>query len=245
MGYCLIVEVFPGKIPPPKNNRPMTKSRKTTAILASLGMTVAAHAATIIPLTGDASSSSTPGFGSSIAGTTTDGFAYDPVNPLATNPGLGFSAGSSFHANEPDSGLVTMTYDTAAHTIVLPDEVVVFDIWGRQDGANGNRWQDRDNDFDVELFDSAGGSLGIVTGLAIADGPTSVQVQHARASFGAIPVGTILGQVVVTARDSSNAGAPGDINNFTVQEVRLAAIPEPSSALLALIGLGFGLRRRR
>lgn len=82
----------------------------------------------------------------------------------------------------------------------------------------------------------------MVTGLAIADGPTSVQVQHTRASFGALPVGTTIGKLVITAHDSDPRSA---INNFTVQEVRLAAIPEASAALLALVGLGLGLRRRR
>ncbi|MEN8773451.1 MAG: hypothetical protein ABF381_02240 [Akkermansiaceae bacterium] len=42
-----------------------------------------------------------------------------------------------------------------------------------------------------------------------------------------------------------NSGAAGYTNNFTVQEVRLAVIPEPPAALLALVWLGWELRRRR
>ncbi|MDB4332639.1 PEP-CTERM sorting domain-containing protein [Akkermansiaceae bacterium] len=210
------------------------------AILSSL-----AGGATIIGLTGDAANSSAPGYGSAIAGTTNDAFVYDPLAPLSATPDLSFSIARAFHGEEPNSGDITLTY-TTNHIISASDTFVVFDIWGRSDGTR-NRWQDRDNDFDVEIFDAAG-SLGSVTGLAITDGPNPPTIQHTRVSFGSIPVGTTITQLVITARDTVNAGAAGDINNFTVQEVRLAAIaiPEPSSLLLTgLAALGFLGRRRR
>lgn len=205
---------------------------------ALLAVTSAAQSATIITMTGDAAASSAPGFSTNIIGTTNDGFAYDPLNPTSVNPALAFnnSLPATYHGAEPAGGTITMAY-TLNHVVTAGEPVIVFDIWGR---AGNTAWEDRDDDFDVEIFDAGGASLGSVAGLAIADSPA---VQYARASFGALAAGTTIADLVITARDSEPASG---INNFTVQEVRLAAIPEPSSGLLAgLAGLGLILRRRR
>ena len=189
--------------------------------------------ATVIALTADAANSSTPAFGSAVAGATTDTFAFDPFNPTAVLPVLVFSQTDTFHGSEANSGDVILTLD-AGGFVVGAQNNIVFDIFGR------NVLQARDDDFSVELFGTDGiTSLGLSTGNAIADGA----VPHARVDFGNIAVGTAIGSVVVTGFNSE----PGsDVNNFTVQEVRLSAIPEPSSTLLmGLASLGFLVCRRR
>ena len=145
-----------------------------------------------------------------------------------------FGAENTFHGLEPNAGDVTLALDvTAGAFAVGAQTTIVFDIYGR------NVLQTRDDNFDVELFDTAGNSLGLVTGNGIPDG----LVPHARVDFGNIAVGTAIGSVIVTGIDSEPGSAA---NNFTVQEVRLSAIPEPSSTLLmGLASFGFLLRRRR
>ena len=188
--------------------------------------------ATVIALTADVANSSAPAFGSVATGVTTDTFAFDPFNPTAALPVLAFGGTNTFHGAEPNAGDVILALD-AGGFVVGAQNNIVFDLYGR------DVLQARDDNFSVELFDTAGSSLGLVTGNGIADG----LVPHARVDFGDIAVGTEIGSVIVTGFDSEPSS---DINNFTVQEVRLSAIPEPSSTLLmGLASLGFLVRRRR
>lgn len=188
--------------------------------------------ATVIALTADVANSSAPAFGSVATGVTTDTFAFDPFNPTAALPVLAFGGTNTFHGAEPNAGDVILALD-AGGFVVGAQNNIVFDLYGR------DVLQARDDNFSVELFDTAGSSLGLVTGNGIADG----LVPHARVDFGDIAVGTEIGSVIVTGFDSEPSS---DVNNFTVQEVRLSAIPEPSSTLLmGLASLGFLVRRRR
>ena len=188
--------------------------------------------ATVIALTADVANSSAPAFGSVATGVTTDTFAFDPFNPTAALPVLAFGGTNTFHGAEPNAGDVILALD-AGGFVVGAQNNIVFDLYGR------DVLQARDDNFSVELFDTAGSSLGLIENNAIADGA----VPHARVDFGDIAVGTEIGSVIVTGFDSEPSS---DVNNFTVQEVRLSAIPEPSSTLLmGLASLGFLVRRRR
>ena len=215
----------------------MVKNYICTISCAVLASSVAQ--ATVIALTADVASSSTPAFGSMTTAVTTDPFAFDPFNPTAALPALVFGPTNTFHGLEPMAGDVTLALDvTAGAFVVGAQTTIVFDIYGR------NVLQARDDNFNVELFDTAGISLGLVTNNAIADGP----VPHARVDFGNIAVGTAIGSVIVTGFDTDDTLTPAgeNLNDFTVQEVRLSAIPEPSSTLLmGLASFGFLVRRRR
>ena len=200
-----------------------------------------------IELTADVVNSTEAAFGTNLGATLTDTFAYDILDPVSNLPDLAFSngaLGATFHANEADSADVTLTF-TLDHTVTGTDVIPFFDIYGR------NILQNRDDDFDVELFDSSGTSLGVVSG-GIPDGT----VPHQRLEFAALAEGTVISSLVVTGRDTSveTADVADDTNLFTVQEVRFGigsvasvAVPEPSSALLlglAMTGL-ISTRRRK
>ena len=202
-----------------------------------------------IELTADVVNSTEAAFGTNLGATLTDTFAYDILDPVSNSPDFVFSNGAngaSFHANLADSADVTLTF-TLDHTVTGTDVIPFFDIYGR------NILQDRDDDFDVELFDSSGLSLGVVSG-GIPDGT----VPHQRLEFAALAEGTVISSLVVTGRDSSDddpINTPDEDDNlFTVQEVRFGigsvasvAVPEPSSALLlglAMTGL-ISTRRRK
>ena len=209
-----------------------------TVILTSAGLLASTQAATIITLAGDQANSSAPAFNSTLAVTLTDGFLYDPLSPTSPSPNtnLGNNANRrGFHGLEPASADVTLNY-TLNHTVTALEPVIVLDFWGR----NAN--QARDDDFDIELLDSSGGSLGLVTGLAAPDVPTA----YVRGTFPSLAAGTQIAGLRIVGHDSENAGAANDDNNFTVLEVRLAAIPEPSTGLLCgLAGLALIMRRRK
>ena len=212
----------------------MNKKSITLILVATASAT---HAATVIPLIGDADNSSAPAFGSGIVGTTTDTFAYDPLNPDSADPDLEFDGTTAFHGNEAMSGDVTLSYNLT-HTVSATETTIVFDIWGRTNGVGA--FDDRDDNFNVEIFNETI-SLGSLTGLGIS-ASSATPNNFARASF-AVSAGTDITRVVVTGIDSSTGGPT---NNFTVQEVRFAAIPEPSVALLGgLALLGFIGRRRK
>ena len=200
-----------------------------------------------IALTADAANSTDPAFGTNLGATLTDTFTYDILDPVSNLPELAFSNGAdgaTYHANLAGSADVTLTY-TLDHTVTGTDVIPFFDIYGR------NILQNRDDDFDVELFDSSGTSLGVVSG-GIPDGT----VPHQRLEFAALAEGTVISSLVVTGRDTSveTDDVADDTNLFTVQEVRFGigsvasvAVPEPSSALLlglAMTGL-ISTRRRK
>ena len=162
----------------------MVKNYICTISCAVLASSVAQ--ATVIALTADVASSSAPAFGSVATAVTTDLFAFDPFNPTAALPVLAFGGTNTFHGAEPNAGDVILALD-AGGFVVGAQNNIVFDLYGR------DVLQARDDNFSVELFDTAGSSLGLVTGNGIADG----LVPHARVDFGDIAVGTEIGSVIV------------------------------------------------
>ena len=192
-------------------------------------------------MTGNTTESTAPDFAGSLLGATTDTFAYNPYDATASIPDLVYDSGggnNAYHAS--GNGVATLVYDLS-YTTTIRDDVLVVDLWGR------DSFQNRDDDFDVTLYTgttaatAAGGgtSLGSVTNLAIPD----VTNAYVRANF-FLGTGVNVTRIEITARDSDTM--PATSNDFVLQELRFAAIPEPSSALLVSVaGLGLMLRRRR
>ena len=206
-------------------------------LTCACAMQASLSAATIIALTAG-SVNAPPQYGSAYGNVLTDGFAYDPLDPTSASPTTAWSPTTHYHANQPPVAPAT-TFTvvgnfTMNHTITTTDPIVVFDIWGRT-GSNGS--YDRDDSYQVELFDNLGNSLGIQSsGID--------NTSYDRVTFTGITAGTIITDMVFRGFDSE--GTPPGNNNFTIAELRLAAVPEPSSTLmLGLSGLALLARRRR
>ncbi len=102
-----------------------------------------------VTLLSDPANSSTSGWGGSIERTLNDPFAYDPLSPTSPLPYLIYDNDDvkGFHGDEA-SGVVTLSYDPADGLLSLaPSQTFVVDLYGRDD------FQDRDDNFDIELYD--------------------------------------------------------------------------------------------
>jgi hypothetical protein len=159
-----------------------------------------------------------------------DTFVYDPLTPLSASPATSFSDATHYHG----AGVTSVISFDVPFTMPAADPtqtIFVVDIWPRTAGGGG--WHGRDNSFTIEVLDSSGGSLATLAS-GIADN-TSVAAGFSRNEF-SLPVGTSIDSVTIT----TPAG------NVAYSEVRFAAIPEPSHALLlAMAACGHVLRRRR
>ncbi|MDB4353847.1 PEP-CTERM sorting domain-containing protein [Akkermansiaceae bacterium] len=170
-----------------------------------------------------------------VESTINDPFAYDPLNPTTVSPATGFSdnpEANSFHGGGFGSraGIVDLHYNVP-HTITgnAAESVFVIDLWGRSGNAGS---EGRDDNFAIQILDASGASLASLSGVSI---PNSPETQFLRASV-TLPVGTAIDRVLIES----------PVSNFTLAEVRFAAVPEPSQTLLiGLAGLGFMSRRRR
>jgi len=178
----------------------------------------------LIPLTGDASQSSTPYDHTAADGlsyTLNDPFAYNPASPTSPLPQQSYYvANRGFHGNTP--GPVTVAY-----TFGGIYSGFFFDLYGRtlDDGAGV---QFRDNGLTLKLYN--GDWVTPVFTSAPFDIPDSAPYFFRFDT----PTGNI-------SADRVSITGPA---YFTLMEIR-AAVPEPSTALLAVVGGAFMLRRRR
>ena len=164
----------------------------------------------------------------SIVNTLTDGFAYDPLNPIAALPALNYSAKNSFVTNESAGATIVITYDIP-ETILTVGSVIVFDLYGRSDYAAGFN---RDDDFDIEFL-SGGVVVGkTVSGVIIQAVQYPPSPEHVRVSTldAGVAVGATIDQIRIIARDSNGLRAP---NYFTLQEVRAAHLKPVAPAVIS------------
>ena len=211
-------------------------SGNAQAAAVDLDLDASLTAADLLVLTADVANSDGSGFTGSLAGTLTDPFAYDIDNPTSPSPDQIYSSnGDGFHGVGAGGSIVNLAYTVSTGSITLSGtEPILIDLYGRDIAL------DRDNDFDINLFD--GNSLvATAAGLAIPDDSD----QHLRvtaADFGAPLTGVTFDGIRILARDSDGAGTP---NWFTLMEIRVSAAPEPTSLALLVLGGIIALRRRR
>ncbi|BDS06976.1 hypothetical protein NT6N_20160 [Oceaniferula spumae] len=216
---------------------------KTTILLitALSALTGLSQAATIIAVSATSSNDANNGtsFGAGgITALTNDPFAYNPLDPTSTSPDRATPTGgiaTVFHGNHTNGQDITIEFTLAStYSVTALEPTIVVDLWGRNHSASD---LDRDNDITVELFNGLT-SLGIFPSFAL----PSAAPQYGRATFNLAP-GTEITRFVITGGDTDGQGAG---NYFTLAEVEMAAVPEPSStALLGLGGLALILRRRK
>lgn len=183
-----------------------------------------ASAATVVGLglTLDAANTTTGSFGTNAADTLTDTFAYDPTNPTAALPFQGdfLSVAGGWHAN---LGGGTLSFTLTGGAIMA--DTVYLDLYGRTNFIT------RDNNYTVTLFNgNYTTQVAQLTGQGVADAAPFFN----RSTFN-------LGTAVTFDRIQVSSST----DYFTVMEVRAAAIPEPSAALLGGLGMIALLRRRR
>ncbi|WP_372795555.1 PKD domain-containing protein [Pontiella sp.] len=152
-------------------------------------------------------------YDSSILYLLTDPFGYHPNEPTAFTPQLAHTDG--FHGNEADGSDVWLSFSNSVpYTTTTSTPVVVMDVWGRNYASAKNR----DDDFDVQLFNGswdAADIVGYVEGCGVDDSSN-----YTRAIINTLPIGTTFDRVRIVGHNSSG----GSNNPFTLTEVRLAAI---------------------
>lgn len=201
------------------------------ALLAVTGAIplVSQAASVAVDLTADIGSSSTSGFNGSVPAVLNDPFAYDVDNPTSVLPDqvyLNAAPGNAFHGISANPNIVL---DLTGGTLTLgAGQSFFIDFYGRADCC-----LDRDDTFSVQFLSggSGDGILGSVvttlsTGISANAAPHHVRLTYSGAPFDSINV-------------------IGTSNNFTMMEVRAGLVPEPSTGLLALLGLSGFIRRRR
>jgi len=184
-----------------------------------LSATSAALALEVIALTGDVANSTTPRTDGSITATTTDAFAYDPLDPTAALPTQ--THPNNYHAESANGTDVFLIYDFTDGPITLATgETFAIDLYGRSECC-----QNRDDDIDVELF--TGGVLtGTVVASSLGVGIPDAAPQHQRVIIGG--VGDTFDSFRLTAHDSDG---PDNLNAFTLQEIRAAIIDDKFNSL--------------
>lgn len=183
-----------------------------------------ASAATVVGLglTLDAANTTAGSFSTNAADTLTDTFAYDPTNPTAALPNRGtwLSVAGGWHT---DVGGGTLSFTLTGGAIMA--DTVYLDLYGRVSNF------DRDNNYTVTLFN---GDYSTQVAQLTGQGVPDIAPYFNRSTFN-------LGTAVTFDRIQVSSST----NYFTVMEVRAAAIPEPSAALLGGLGMIALLRRRR
>jgi hypothetical protein len=176
-----------------------------------VGLAVVAHGLTI-PVTIDAGNSSQAYHGSSVSNLTTDGFAYDVLNPTGASPVQVWGAASAYHANEPGAADVYLSFllDAPVTTDAWTTSAVA-DLWGREPSGG---WTNRDDNIDVVLYNGDYITpVATVSGLAIPNPPDA----YVRGTFN-LAEGVTFDRFQIVGHESAGAAN----NAFTLFEVRLA-----------------------
>ena len=251
------------------------KHKNLTAVLATLGLTAAAHSATIswtgsnITSDSDVSTNGTLVFGvrgntATGATTTVNGvdFLHTTRADLAAttqgqSPGtesmtttLGNDNASSFQAGGVGgdlAGLINGGYwgTTSGNTATVSfTGLTIGQNYEIQLFTNDARTS-RSIVYEMDLSDGNGGT-GVT--LQLNNSPDNTNTPGSEP--GDFAIGTFTAdsanqsfELAGMLNGAANAGRT-QVNGFQLRDLG-PSIPEPSSALLALIGLGFGLRRRR
>lgn len=209
------------------------------ALAALLAAAADLNAATVIALTADTGNSTAGAFGGLVTGTVNQTtFAYDPLTLGTPLPDQVFDGNNDGYHGNLTTGTHTLSYTLTdgPYTITIENPVIVFDFFGRRGeaGAVG-----RDDNYTVTLYNGDYSTMiSQIAGQGVS-GSTN-DPNYNRTSFN-LPEGVTFDRVQIT----TPAGTSDSQRYFTVMEVRLAAIPEPSAALLGGLGLLALLRRRR
>jgi hypothetical protein len=212
----------------------MKKSKTQIALIAAFaaGIHMASAGVLAFPLGVDAGNSSTAYFGSALINTINDPFAYDPANPNSPGPNQSWASSRGYHALEPAGTDVFLTYTFDEVTLPVNHQLVV-DMWGRFDCC-----QNRDDNFDIEVYD--GGLGGTLLGTQVGLGIPNTAPYHARANIGAfsfLPPRSTFDTIRIVAHDSDGLG---NANAFTFMEFRagyVGGVPEPATTMYGMLGV--------
>ncbi len=188
----------------------------TNSATTSLEVLAVGGPADIIELMVDADTSSEAYYGSSVTNLLTDTFDYFPSAPTASTPSLDYQDG--FHGNESDGADIWLSYfleGSASYTTVSENPVIIMDVWGR----NYTSAKDRDDDFDVELYNGswdAADMVGYENGAGVEDSSN-----YTRVTIDTLPVGTTFDRVRIVGHNSREGVTA---NAFTLCEIRLVAV---------------------
>ena len=213
----------------------------SAAVIASMAMAVStSHAATVLPITVDTANSYTGGF-SSLVDMVNDPFLYNPDSPTSPAPvqGSDSSAAGGWHG-ALGSGQHLISYlVTGGITTTSVTSTIYFDFYGRTNIGNPSNVGIllRDNNYTVTLYNGDYATqVAQLTAQSVADAAPYFN----RSTFNLGP-GVTFDRIQLTSPVDADPESP----YFTVMEVRAAAVPETSSALLCGLGALGLLRRRR
>ena len=192
-----------------------------------------ANISSVISLTANEGASTNSSDGGSVGATLNDSFNYNALDPTAAMPTLTYAGSGNylFQSIEAEGVDVVLAYDLDSHyTQDGTNNALVIDLYGRDDTA-----QERDNNFDIEVFNASNQSLGKVSGLAIPDTATPhLRVDISAQLVPALADGATIANFKVIAHDST----PESGNYFALFELRAAEIILATPIILDLDGDG-------
>lgn len=182
----------------------------------------------------------------------------NPLSNIIQGAGIGFDAaephnriGGVWYTDAPGgfpSDYINVRTGPEHLWFDLGTDVTLTEIsyWGYSTGnANGMR------EFNIRFAtDAEGGAIGLgdeAYGSSIVLNPSFVAIQDTlpRQSFSFDPVSARYVQVEATSTFFNQPGAGAGGDRLGIGEIAFEAIPEPSSALLAFLGVAFLGRRKR
>ncbi len=164
-----------------------------------------------------------------IALTLNDSFNYVPLSPEQDTPNVIDASTDGFLSTETNNTDVSLSYDLASNfTQQDSSNAFVIDIYGT------SSFSDRDNNFDILIYDQLNALIGSLDNLAIPDTSSHLRV-NVTEFLAALTPGIIIGSFTIVGHDSDTDTS---YNLFTIMEVRAAEFNLATPIILDLDGDG-------